>query len=734
MWRNLVSLLLVLAMAGNAAAFDLWAGTGLYGGGYSAPLSFNSLLFYMASAETGTLTHTRAATALTTQGDGTAVRLATDTPAFPDLRKLGPEMFTPYALANPSAVWASNGASFSGNLIQINSGAQSGTYSQAAPFKQQLQIGKTYQIQYEISNYVSGQMAPMMGTLATTPHSGNGTYTEIATQTGNTYFAMYTVGAAQMSVRPISLREVEPVWSTKTRPFMNLFWDSENLAAASWTKGTGTSTPVQNAIAPDGTTTAWSVTISSAGVGLYGAQPLSMSSLYRQGWWIRAKSGTPKIYMSYGGAYPNRLITLSTTWQWYDGYSSQTVSGVTPGLRLDYPTNLGGTVDIEVWHPVLYEVDSRLNMNIGSVYAQGNTTLWDNSYDANPITCWGDSMTINLYPDVLVSLLNHGVRNFGVGGETSIQIMTRFNAGSQYYPETTILWMGHNNSNTAGDVTQVKADIAAATAALGHNRFLVLTIADSRYIAGSAEYNYKKQINDWILATYPNNSFDARAFLVSQYNNPRVIQTAQGITDHNNDIVSTDLRSDAIHLTPLGYELLAEQLATILTSRGWVFDSATPVNYGKGLLSHPTGSISTSPTVISSTPAKPYTAGKKWTVSGKYTPLSYPGGDNVLWSSYVDANNYTAYLLNGTSAIFRRRVSGSNIDTTVTIPTPVVGTQYQWSFTIFSNGSTSAVWNGLTASSAVTTPPQLAANSAFQLGSLNSIGQVYGQFQSIKVK
>ena len=46
-----------------------------------------------------------------------------------------------------------------------------------------------------------------------------------------------------------------------------------------------------------------------------------------------------------------------------------------------------------------------------------------------------------------------------------------------------------------------------------------------------------------------------------------------------------------------------------------------------------------------------------------------------LWGSYVDANNSTSILHDGTNIIFRKRISGTNYDSTKAL-TYTAGTTY----------------------------------------------------------
>lgn len=51
----------------------------------------------------------------------------------------------------------------------------------------------------------------------------------------------------------------------------------------------------------------------------------------------------------------------------------------------------------------------------------------------------------------------------------------------------------------------------------------------------------------------------------------------------------------------------------------------------------------------------------------QWTPLHAPSGTIFLWGTYVDANNYTALLHDGTNLIMRKRIGGANNDATIAL-------------------------------------------------------------------
>ena len=59
----------------------------------------------------------------------------------------------------------------------------------------------------------------------------------------------------------------------------------------------------------------------------------------------------------------------------------------------------------------------------------------------------------------------------------------------------------------------------------------------------------------------------------------------------------------------------------------------------------------------------------------EWTPLQAGMGTVYLWGSYVDANNSTSILHDGTNVIFRKRIGGTNYDSTKAL-TYTAGTTY----------------------------------------------------------
>jgi lysophospholipase L1-like esterase len=182
------------------------------------------------------------------------------------------------------------------------------------------------------------------------------------------------------------------------------------------------------------------------------------------------------------------------------------------------------------------------------------------------IACWGDSLTLGVggtpYPYFLAAAVPRAIYNGGIGGDTSTMTSARMLADTARYSWSVIFWEGRNDGINSVPPATTLANIASQVAALGHDRYLVLSIlnADTEP-SGSAAYNAIIALNTSLASTYPANYLDVRAYLVSLYDpsNPT------DVTNHGEDIPPSSLRSDTLHLNSDGYQALATYLATYIT-------------------------------------------------------------------------------------------------------------------------------------------------------------------------
>ena len=113
-------------------------------------------------------------------------------------------------------------------------------------------------------------------------------------------------------------------------------------------------------------------------------------------------------------------------------------------------------------------------------------------------------------------------------------------------------------------------------------------------------------------------------------------------------------------------------------------------------------------------------------------PVVQPAASYYLWSSYVDANNSTSILWDGTNLIARRRIGGVNTDATKAL-TPTAGTRYKWAARFSSTTGTDIFHSGaIGTNDATNTACQIGA--AFQVGADgNGAGQPYAEVSNIKI-
>lgn len=180
----------------------------------------------------------------------------------------------------------------------------------------------------------------------------------------------------------------------------------------------------------------------------------------------------------------------------------------------------------------------------------------------NSVNCWGDSLTQgsgsaawNDYPAALSKLKRVPYYNGGVAGETAQQIVARMLLDLIHVRNgTVVLWMGRNNVTGSNPATTILAQLAIAVAALGHTRYVILTVTNaSDEPSGSANFITIAAINAAIIAAYPNNYLDIRT----------VLATDPG------SVIPAALRSDTIHLNDAGYLVVATSVNAFLTGKGW---------------------------------------------------------------------------------------------------------------------------------------------------------------------
>lgn len=181
------------------------------------------------------------------------------------------------------------------------------------------------------------------------------------------------------------------------------------------------------------------------------------------------------------------------------------------------------------------------------------------------IAAWGDSLTRGYAPKLALDYPQRTVSNGGVGGETSPQIRVRMVADTDKANWIAVFWYGRNNWQWPEQVLR-DIDLSVRALAPGNARFVVLPVLNaSNQYTGTADYNRIMLLNEAIAAAYPSNFLDIRGYLVSLYDPT----TPQDVADHANDVTPSSLRTDIVHLTPAGYQRVADRVAQFIAAKGW---------------------------------------------------------------------------------------------------------------------------------------------------------------------
>lgn len=180
--------------------------------------------------------------------------------------------------------------------------------------------------------------------------------------------------------------------------------------------------------------------------------------------------------------------------------------------------------------------------------SQASNGIWTSAPFAS-LVAWGDSLTAGnedgsgtTYPNALAAIYipPRTVQNQGIGGNTSSQILTRFQAAPSTWPLGTLIWSGRNNYSQSA---QVQFDIATMVATLTNPNYIVLSIINGEYATseyiGGAGYNQIVALNAALASTYGPRYLDVRSLLVAAYN------PANGadVLDHANDVPPFTLRA-----------------------------------------------------------------------------------------------------------------------------------------------------------------------------------------------
>ena len=409
---------------------------------------------------------------------------------------------------------------------------------------------------------------------------------------------------------------------------------------------------------PTGYVTARRVTATSTDA--YFAKPTTGFGTGHAIWTFWIKSSVPQLMRAqlstspgYVGVKRTRFFNATTEWKKYyingTGFTANTqlfISGFAVGQQFDIVAQLE-------YRPSFAETAYTEDLMLESSSAT-RTSFFNNILGTTTppieVAAWGDSLT-QIYHDTGTSYVERveqaggdDIRinswNMGVGGDAASQVAARFNADSSKWGYVTIIYCGYNDYallHPAGEAETAIASMVANLQAQGNNKFLVLSIpTGAGETIGSPGYNFIMSINAHLAASYPNNFFDMRAYLLTQGNG-----STQDNTDVANGVVPSSLRYDTIHPTTGSTLLQGNKLYEVLLAKGFISSTAQPARAVANSNRYGT-IIETAATNIFSNPLAPATQ--------NITVTAVPHTFSFYGTGSVTASGTGSFTLNGTGA------------------------------------------------------------------------------------
>lgn len=215
-----------------------------------------------------------------------------------------------------------------------------------------------------------------------------------------------------------------------------------------------------------------------------------------------------------------------------DAYSSTTAAA--------YTGTISGTAQLPWWSSNPLATGSQLVTDIGQ--SAGTLNL------STAISIWGDSLTQgnvdglgDNYPSDLQAYTTRIAHNYGIGGQTSAQILTRFQNNPNSYNDYTVIWAGRNDISNSVPTATIEANLTSMVTLLpSGGRYVLMTILPRQdEPTGSTNANNIATVNSYITSTYTSNYLDIRSLLIADYNPSDGGDTL----NHTNGLTPMTLRS-----------------------------------------------------------------------------------------------------------------------------------------------------------------------------------------------
>lgn len=261
--------------------------------------------------------------------------------------------------------------------------------------------------------------------------------------------------------------------------------------------------------------------------------------------------GATVVLIDLGAVAPGQNIKVRAGWksdafyaQLNDGPILADATGTCPSFGF---MRIGSDSQGTVWDAAINRV---------KVWAGGGLTQFIGEID-NAIHAEGDSFMGGAYGAILPATLNtvmgRTVYNTGVGGNSMDQISARLiSAPAEVRAKTTVMWDGDQNGFTT--LSAYCDLLAAALAALGHHRFVVIPPCVNH---GQSNLSTEVAIRDEFMARWPNNVLDWRNVLTLDGNGVPVAS------------MYYDSGTDPTHLSQAAMDLMAPAIKSFIDARGW---------------------------------------------------------------------------------------------------------------------------------------------------------------------
>jgi lysophospholipase L1-like esterase len=182
---------------------------------------------------------------------------------------------------------------------------------------------------------------------------------------------------------------------------------------------------------------------------------------------------------------------------------------------------------------------------------------------------WGDSLTNSSAGSSsimsAVGYTNDVYYNGGVAGNTSSDVLARFQAQLSRRHWNQVIWVGHNWNSEA----QILSDIANMVAEINHSRYLIVSMLNNGNDAAGqgpsgARYLEIVSLASSLSALYGTRFYDLRADMVAY---------GVGIADANSvnfDAPPSTYQPTDVHLNTDGYTDAATRIRAKLDTLGWI--------------------------------------------------------------------------------------------------------------------------------------------------------------------